>query len=114
VLAALGIYGVTAFVVVTRTREIGVRIALGAARTDVIGMVLRQGMMLMATGVSIGLVLAGLSLLVLTRLFAGIPPIDPIGFALAAMVFGAVGLLACYLPARHASRLEPVAALKWE
>jgi putative ABC transport system permease protein len=77
-------------------------------------MVLRQGMMLVATGVSIGLVLAGMSIHVLTRLFAGIQPIDPIGFALAAMVFVAVGLLACYLPARYASRLEPVAALKCE
>lgn len=100
--------------VVARTREIGVRIALGAARTDVIGMVLRQGMMLVVTGVSIGLVLAGASIQVLTRVLVGMPTIDPIGFALAAVLFVAVGLLACYVPARHASRLEPVAALKGE
>lgn len=113
-LAALGIYGVTACVVVTRTREIGVRVALGARRTDVIGMVLRQGMMLVATGVSIGLVFAGASVQLLTRVLVGVPPIDPIGFALAAVLFVAVGLLACYVPARHASRLDPVVALKRE
>lgn len=113
-LAALGIYGVTAFRVVARTREIGVRIALGAARTDVIRVVLRQGMVLVATGVSIGLVLAGASVQVLTRVLVGVPPIDPIGFALAAMLFVGVGLLACYLPARRASRLEPLVALKSE
>jgi putative ABC transport system permease protein len=113
-LAALGIYGVTAFVVVTRTREIGVRIALGATRMGVVGMVLRQGMMLVAVGVSIGLALAGISVQVMTRILVDFPPIDPIGFALAAVFFVAVGLLACYVPARHASRLEPVAALKCE
>jgi ABC-type antimicrobial peptide transport system permease subunit len=113
-LAALGIYGVTALVVVTRTPEIGVRIAVGAARKDVIWMVLRQGMMLVATGVPIGLVLAGASVQVLTRVLVGIPPIDPIGFALTAVLFVVVGLLACYVPARHASRLQPVVALKCE
>ena len=113
-LAALGIYGVAAFVVVARTRDIGVRIALGAARTDVVWMVLRQGMVLVATGVSIGLVLAGASVQLLTRVLVGIPPLDPIAFAFAAMLFLGVGLIACYVPARHASRLEPLAALKCE
>jgi predicted permease len=113
-LAALGLYGVTAFVVVARTREIGVRIALGAARADVIGMVLRQGMMLVAAGVSIGLALAGASLRALRHVVAGIPPIDPIGFAMATTLFVAVALLACYVPAQRASQLRPVAALKYE
>jgi predicted permease len=113
-LAAMGIYAVTAFVVVARTREIGLRIALGATRTDVMGMILRQGLILVATGVSVGLVLAGASIQVLTRMLVGIPPIDPVGFALVAALFVAVGLLACYVPARHASRLEPLAAFKCE
>jgi putative ABC transport system permease protein len=75
-------------------------------------MVLRQGMMLVAAGVSIGLVLAAASVGLLTRVLVGIPPIDPIGFASAAALFVAVGLFACYVPARHASRLDPVTVLR--
>lgn len=77
-------------------------------------MVLREGVILLAIGVSIGLVLAVASVRVLTRVFVSLPPIDPIGFASAAVLFVVVGLLACYVPARHASRLDPVAALERE
>jgi ABC-type antimicrobial peptide transport system permease subunit len=113
-LAAIGIYGVTAYAVARRTREFGVRVALGARRADVVGMVLRQGMGLAVAGSAIGLVLAaGASRLMASMLF-GVTPIDPVTFAGAAILFAAVGLAACYMPARRATRIDPMEALRYE
>jgi predicted permease len=113
-LAAIGIYGVTAYAVARRTREFGVRVALGATRADVVGMVLRQGMGLAVAGSAIGLVLAaGASRLMASMLF-GVTPIDPVTFAGAAILFAAVGLAACYMPARRATRIDPMEALRYE
>jgi ABC-type antimicrobial peptide transport system permease subunit len=111
-IAAVGIYGVTAYVVVRRTREIGIRVALGAQRADIVRMVLRQGRVLVTAGAAIGLLLAALAGRLLTRLLFGLPPLDPVTFGGAALLFAAVGLAACYFPARHATRVEATDALR--
>jgi predicted permease len=113
-LAAIGIYGVTAYWVTLRTREIGIRLAMGAQRGDIVGMVLRQGLSLAAIGSVIGLMLAaGASQLLAVFLF-GVPPMDPIAFGSAAALFAAVGLAACYVPSRRATRVDPLIALRCE
>jgi predicted permease len=113
-LAAIGLYGVTAYMVVQRTREIGIRIALGAERGDVVGMVLRQGMTLMAIGSGVGLLLAlGVGRLLRARLF-GLPALDPITFGAATLLFAAIGLIACYIPARRATKIDAMEALRYE
>jgi hypothetical protein len=113
-LAAIGIYGVTAYTVARRTREIGIRIAMGAQRANVIGMVLGQGMRLVLIGAAIGLLLAAGASRLLVRLLFGVPPLDPITFAGAAVLFAAVGLAACWVPVRRATAVDPVAALRYE
>ncbi len=113
-LAAIGIYGVTAYMVSSRTREIGIRMALGAHRTTVVGMVLRQGMKLALLGVAIGLALAlGASRLLGSLLF-GVAAADPIAFVGAAVLFCAIGLAACYAPVRRATEIDAMEALRYE
>jgi len=113
-LAAIGIYGVTAYMVTSRTREIGIRMALGAQPADVVRLVLRQGMKLVLIGVAIGVLLAaGASRLIQSLLF-GVGPADPIAFLLAATLFLAIGLGACWLPARKATSIEATEALRFE
>ncbi len=113
-LAAIGIYGVLAYSVVTRTQEIGVRMALGAERSQVLGLILGRGAKLTAVGIALGLVgAAGLSRYLQTLLF-GVEPLDLTTFALVAVGFAAVATAACYLPARRATRVEPVVALRCE
>jgi ABC-type antimicrobial peptide transport system permease subunit len=113
-LAVMGVYGLIAFNVSQRTTEIGIRMALGARAVDVLTMVLRQGLKLAAIGIAVGLVGA----FALTRLMAGVlvgvNAVDPITFALASLLFVAVALLACYLPARRAAAVNPLVALKYE
>ena len=113
-MAAIGIYGVASFGVTQRTREIGTRMALGALPRDVLRLVLGQGMLLLAAGVLVGLAGA----LVLTRflrsLLFEISPTDPATFAAVALLLCAVGAVACYLPARRATRIDPMAALRYE
>jgi predicted permease len=113
-LAAIGIYGVTAYTVTQRTREIGVRIALGAPRSNVLRMVLRQGMVLVAIGSAIGLLLAAAASRLVVRLLFGVPPLDPLTFGGAALLFAAIGLAACYVPARRATRIDAMEALRHE
>jgi predicted permease len=113
-LAAVGIYGVTAYVASRRTREIGIRLALGAQRGNVLGMILRQGMALVAIGSALGLVLAAAGSRLLTRLLFGVPPLDPITFGGATLLFIIIGLAACYLPARRATRIDAMEALRYE
>jgi putative ABC transport system permease protein len=113
-LAALGIYGVVAFVVSRRTREVGIRMALGARAADVLALVLRQGMAPVLAGLVVGMAGA----LALGRLSAGllfgVPPHDPATLAAAAAVLGLAALLACALPARRAARIDPAQALRDE
>jgi predicted permease len=113
-LASIGIYGVTAFTVTRRTREIGVRMAMGAQRADVMRMVLGHGMWLVAIGAAIGLLLAAAGSRVVVRLLFGVPPLDPLIFGAAVALFAAIGLGASYFPARRATRIDAMEALRYE
>ena len=108
-LAAIGIYGVTAYMVTSRTREIGIRMALGAQPGSVVRMVLWQGMMLTLSGAAIGLALAAAVSRLLGSLLFGVGATDPIAFAGAAALFCAIGLAACYAPARRATEIDAMA-----
>jgi len=113
-LACIGLYGLISYEVSQRTREIGIRSALGAARRDVLSMVLRQGMRLAVVGAFTGLVLA-LALLRYTKsLLFDVGTADPFTFASVAMLLTAVMLLASYVPARRAMSVDPVVALRHE
>ncbi|MEK6281437.1 MAG: ABC transporter permease [Acidobacteriota bacterium] len=113
-LASLGIYGVLSFFVAQQTRDIGVRLALGAQLRDVLGLVLKKGMGWALLGVAVGLIAAfGLSRLMTSLLF-GVSAKDPITFAAIALILMSVSLLACYLPARRATKVDPLVALRYE
>lgn len=113
-LAAIGLYGVVSFLVARRTREIGVRLALGAARSSVMGMVLRDAGRLVLAGAAIGLVGALFAARMLGSLLHGVGPFDPAAFASAAMLLALVGVAAAALPARRASAVDPITALRQE
>jgi ABC-type antimicrobial peptide transport system permease subunit len=113
-LASTGMYGVISYSVAQRTQEIGIRMALGAERRNVFGMVLSQGARLAGLGIALGLVAA----LGVTRLMAsflyGVQPADPLTFAIVSLLLVGTALLACYLPARGATRVDPLIALRHE
>jgi putative ABC transport system permease protein len=113
-LAVMGIYGVVSYFVNERTREFGIRVALGARRADVLGLVAGMGLKLAAIGVAIGLALAfGLTRLIAAFLF-GVKPTDPVTYAAVAVVLIAVALIASYIPARRATKVDPMTALRYE
>ena len=114
VLAALGIYAVIAFAVSHRVKELGIRMALGAEAKDVLGLVLREGGRLIATGLLIGTVAAGASAPLLGRMLFGISAFDPVTYLVVMIFLGGIALAACYVPARRAAALEPVIALRTE
>jgi putative ABC transport system permease protein len=113
-LAALGIYGVTAYMVTQRQQEIGLRMALGASRSDVLGLVVGQGMSLMLAGLGAGLVLSLALTWVLGSLLFSVRPYDPMSLAAAAGALALVALIACSLPAWRATRVDPLVALRYE
>lgn len=113
-LAAVGIYGVMAYSVNERTHEFGVRMALGAHRADVLGLVAKLALKLTGIGVAVGIALAlGLTRLISSFLF-GVKPTDPITYAAVALAIIGVALLACYIPARRATKVDPLVALRYE
>jgi predicted permease len=114
VIAATGIYGVIAFVVGQRTREIGVRVALGAQGSEVVGMFLRQGAIVIVAGIAAGLAGAWMLARTVQSFLFEVEPRDPMVFTVVAVVLAVVGLLACWLPARRAARIDPLIALRAE
>ena len=113
-LAAVGIYGVMSYVVAGRTREIGLRMALGAQSGDVLRLILRQGMLLAAIGTVIGLTVGLGGRRLLNTLLYGVSAADPLTFTVVTLLLGAVTFLACWLPANRATRVDPMIALRAE
>jgi ABC-type antimicrobial peptide transport system permease subunit len=114
ILAIVGLYGVTAYTVARRSREIGIRIALGARGGDVVGLVMREVLVLVLAGVIIGLpCAAALSQIARTQLY-GVEPADFFSMALATLLLATIALIAAYVPARRAARYDPVRVLRME
>jgi ABC-type antimicrobial peptide transport system permease subunit len=111
---ALGVYSVIAYTVSRQTNEIGIRMALGARRGDVFGMVLQMGLRLIAIGAVIGLAASfGVTRLIASQLW-GVSPSDPFVLGAVIAIVATVGLAACYFPARRATRVDPMVALRYE
>jgi ABC-type antimicrobial peptide transport system permease subunit len=112
ILAVVGVYGVKAYSVARRTREIGIRMALGAQRGAVQRMILREGSVMLAAGVAIGLLLAAATGKLLSGILYEVSAIDPLAFTIAPLVLAIAALIATWLPARRATRIDPMAALR--
>jgi ABC-type antimicrobial peptide transport system permease subunit len=113
-LGVVGIYGVIAYVASQRTKEIGIRIALGAVSRDVTGLFLRQGLLLAGVGIVIGMAAAGAATRVMTALLYGVGALDPVTYVAVALGLGLTAMLASYLPAARAARVDPAEALRRE
>lgn len=114
VLTIVGLYGVMSYSVAQRTNEIGIRLALGAQTSDVLSLIVKQGIRLIAVGLTIGLIGAYALMRVMAGLLFGVNDKDPVTFIAAAILLSFVGLLACYIPARRATRVDPIEALRCE
>jgi len=114
VIASAGIYGLSAYAVVRRTREIGIRLAVGATARQILGLVLRQGMLLTLAGVGIGIAGALALTRVMSGLLHGISATDAATFAAMLALFAVVAFIATYIPARRASRIDPTVAFRYE
>jgi ABC-type antimicrobial peptide transport system permease subunit len=110
----MGIYGLMSYAVVHRTNEIGIRMALGAQQGQVLRLIMRQGFLPAAAGVAAGVALALVFMRFLESLLFAVRPVDPVTFACVAFLLMLVSLVACYLPARRAMRVDPVVALRYE
>jgi predicted permease len=113
-MAAIGVYGVAAFAIAQRTREIGIRVALGAMRTQVRGLVIRQTLMPTLVGIAVGIVAAVALTQLLGSMVYGVAPLDPLTFATAGVVLVAMAITATWAPARRATRIDPLRALRYE
>src|SRR5262249_49474255 len=113
-LATVGIYGVISYSVVQRTQEMGIRIALGAQRSDILRLVLGEGMMLVGIGLGTGLAIALALIRVISSLLFGVSATDPVTFAAISGLLTGVAILACYIPARRATKVDPIVALRYE
>lgn len=113
-LATIGVYGVISYSVAQRTPEIGVRIALGARRSQIVKMVLRQGLVIIAVGIVIGVLLAAASSQMMSDLLVGVRPLDPLTYGAASLFLALVALVACYAPVRRATRVDPMVTLRYE
>jgi putative ABC transport system permease protein len=111
-LAAIGIYGVLAYAVVRRTQEIGIRMALGAQRAQVLALVLKRGLILTAIGIALGLGGAAAGSRLLQGMLFGVSPLDGRTFAAVSLAFALVATFASYVPARRATRVDPMVALR--
>ncbi|MGH9345072.1 MAG: FtsX-like permease family protein, partial [Terriglobia bacterium] len=113
-LACIGIYGLMSYAVTRRTNEIGIRMALGAGRSTVLWMVLRESLILVGLGLAIGLPVALAADRLISKMLFGLKPTDPISVLAAVVLMLAVAMLAGYVPARRASRVDPMVALRYE
>ena len=113
-LASVGIYGVIAFSVNQRTQEIGIRMALGAERKNVLRMILRQGMLQLGIGLLAGLILAFGASFLLANFLIGIKAQDPATFTLVSLILATIAFIACWIPARRAMRTDPLVAIRYD
>jgi ABC-type antimicrobial peptide transport system permease subunit len=114
ILAVVGVFGVISFSVSQRTHEIGIRMALGAGSPNVLRMILRQGAMIVGVGLALGIALAAVTARLVGNFLSGVSPFDPLTYAWVSVALAVVAMLACYIPARRATRVDPLVALRYE